>query len=226
MKPEALFKMLSEKKLADGEKKPLLLTHFADELSEIGSFLEKQGYHDVELAGMGSTSLALKIPDNNDYVFVISPGHKKRPMVPYVTQPFFSKTFPADDGAPLLKLQAFLNIAATPQDNIQFSDLRFARMLQDAGYEIGGTRKFTNDCGVFHYGKYDALMAMDAGLVEVKPGNNEPRCTSDYPPLEVQWRKQCDVVRGDERLQRLVGGMEPPRLPPTKIVQISKGAEL
>ena len=38
-----------------------------------------------------------------------------------------------------------------------------------------------------------------------------------YPPLQVQWRRQCDIVKKDERLQRLIGRMDPPSYPPPKL---------
>ena len=188
----------------------------------LADFLDNAGYA-VTLQGHGSSALALAT-DNPDYILrverVIS-----RPRIPHTVQSMATKDF--SDGAGI-EIEFVLTLPDINGKAGWREEVKaFEQEVELSGYKIDPVSRrkggigFYKDLGRFEYGGHSVIMGRDAGIVELKDGDKRsgPVCTDRYVPLDVQWQRQCDILKSDDRLQRLLGAKEPPSFPQTQIIQ-------
>ncbi len=211
------------------------LTHYSDNVSsrilreefpplykQVSDFLINHGFDDIELCTKGSKSLVFNDKKNKDFVIRIS--NDTREVVPQIIQPFYKKSFGS------LNIEFVQNLGFDTPESLD-AVRRFGgsiglvkpykQELESCGYTLFSDFPHM-DLGVFGYtdptGKKRFVpMGVDADMVQRKWDDTIPKCTENYPTLEDQWKEQCRIVDGDDRLRKLVG--VPEKLPDTQVIR-------
>lgn len=185
---------------------------------------------DPKVLAWGNGSIVLEDRTSKDIVLRLSPAYENRPIIPFIVQPVFSKKIDC------LRLEILPNLTPDAVEMRELTPVALAKYRASAnrsGYRDFDTENLVWDIGVFHYEDpkkpgsiRTAIMGTDGGLIQDADGK-PPTCTADYPTLESQHKEQCKLVAADPRLQALLKGKPPKKLPVTKIVPaISEGIEL
>jgi hypothetical protein len=240
--------IISASKNSDTSKRQALDPDFAGELQAVSRWLAEHRLTDIDVLAFGGDAVAFSSRSNPDIVIRMGTNWREqaRSVVPQVLQPIFSVRIM---GLPLEIIPRLDTKAVTSKHAEAFCremEKAYAadgKMLR--GYDIRRSHLPTN-LGLFHYRNaqgrkksvpmtYDPAVVtetMRATLTEedgsVYTTDGRPKCTRNYPTFQDQRRRQLEIIRGDERLQALVGKegelLEP--YPKTIIVPAAlKGAE-
>lgn len=196
---------------------------------EIEQFFSDNGFINLTLVSIGTSSVVLGDADNPAIVFRIGPRElsripgARRAVIPQLIQPLYA----ADTSIGFMKIEILPNISV-PESRKNSAEFRravgaYREEMAKSGYTMD-TISLENDVGEFSYPDPDNLtqtkkviMGTDPGLVTTLDTEGKPpTCTSGYPDLNEQWKVQCEMVKTDPRLQMLIG--IPKKFPPTQVI--------
>ena len=192
-------------------------SRYTYELRPVENWVAKNGIFDNFSGFNRSTKACIyKVRGDDGYLLRSCPvGVEPRDVIPHMLQPIFRDEH---EGVVIEVLPWKKKRLMEPHHAALFT-----RDVNASGYN------WTDSLELFEFTYEDPKknkllyvpIAVDPGEVTKDADDkNLPRCSANYPTLERQWEEQCKLVKQYPRLQQLLKGKMPDKLPETEIVQI------